>query len=78
VIQGLDVKPVSLPLFYSDVVEIPPWAASAVAETDTAGFFRDSRDSRGGAFAPAVDVTVGEMAVLLTRLLEQFDTMYQD
>ncbi|MCG9967932.1 S8 family serine peptidase [Pelotomaculum terephthalicicum JT] len=52
---------------YLDAGDIPAWAADAVAETTAAGLFRDRT---AGAFAPDDLVTVGEMAILLERLLD--------
>jgi subtilisin family serine protease len=52
---------------YSDADEIPHWAASAAAEADAAGFFPERR---GGTFAPGEQVTGGEVAAVLKRLLE--------
>jgi len=57
----------SLELPYTDAGDIPAWAVDAVAETTAAGLFRDRTN---GVFAPDDPVTVGEMIILLERLLD--------
>ncbi|OPX90753.1 MAG: Serine protease AprX [Pelotomaculum sp. PtaB.Bin104] len=62
---GIDIKS-SPELFYSDADIIPTWAVKPVAGTTAFGLFRGRPD---GAFAPGDPVTVGDMAILLERLL---------
>lgn len=69
---GIDIK-ASLPIPYSDTVEIPPWAASSVAETDEAGLFRDRRS---GYFSPGDPVRLGEMIFLIKSFLEYCETKF--
>lgn len=51
---------------YSDAGDIPSWAVEAISRATSAGLF-DSRAD--GTFAPAESVTIGEMGLLLDRLL---------
>jgi subtilisin family serine protease len=69
---GLEVKPRET-LFYQDTSALPPWTASAVAEADTAGLFRDRQ---GGMFAPGDLITAAEMVTILNRFLEYCETIY--
>lgn len=53
-------------LNYADTLDIPPWAAAAVAETTGARIFRGRPD---GTFAPNDPVAFNEMVLLIDRLL---------
>ena len=70
---GLSVENIPVVQF-SDAAGIPPWAATAVAQTAAAGLFRGQAD---GVFAPAEPVTFGEMHAALIRLLEYCETRFK-
>ncbi|WP_286724944.1 S-layer homology domain-containing protein, partial [Pelotomaculum sp. PtaB.Bin117] len=63
---GVEIKWDPL-LSYADADKIPAWAAKAVAVTTAAGLFHGSPD---GAFAPGDPITAGDMAIILTKLLD--------
>lgn len=68
VLQDVGIEIKSFPeLSYSDINNTTIWAAKAIAETTAAGLFRGRPD---GTFAPNDPVTIGEMTILLERLVE--------
>jgi hypothetical protein len=69
---GLDV--INMPeQQFPDAAGIPPWAATAVAQTAAAGLYREWTD---GVFAPTESVSFGEMHTALIHLLEFCETRF--